>query len=168
MKPILPLLLPLALFACVPAHGQDTQADAVFVNEAGNAIGSARLLETGEGVLIELDVSELPAGTWVAFHIHEHGTCDPADDHESAGAHFNPDDSEHGYFAGAGPHAGDMPNQYVADDGILRAQVFNHMISLDGDDGIRGRSLMLHQNADDYASQPSGEAGDRIACAVIE
>jgi len=62
-----------------------------------------------------------------------------------------------------------MPNQYVAEDGVLGAHVFNSMVTLDGeDDGIRGRTLMLHAGADDHVSQPSGNAGDRVACAVIE
>jgi len=74
-----------------------------------------------------------------------------------------------GLLAGGGPHMGDMPNQYVPEDGVLRAQVFNGMVSLDGEDnGIRGRALMLHADGDDYVSQPAGDAGDRLACAVIE
>nr|WP_246472902.1 superoxide dismutase family protein [Pelagibacterium limicola] len=155
--------------ACVPAKAQDAQADATFIDAAGEAIGSARLLDSGDGVLIELDVRGLPENSWVAFHIHEHGACDPADGFESAGDHFNPDDRAHGYFASGGPHIGDMPNQYVGADGTLLAQVFNHLVSLDGEEnGARGRSLMFHEGADDYSSQPSGHAGDRIACAVIE
>lgn len=89
--------------------------------------------------------------------------------HESAGGHFNPGSSEHGYDVANGPHAGDMPNQYVPADGTLRAEVFNHAVTLaDGETGIRGRALMVHAGADDYSSQPSGDAGDRLACAVIE
>ena len=62
-----------------------------------------------------------------------------------------------------------MPNQYVAADGSLRAQVFNAAARLGkGEAGITGRTLMFHAEPDDYATQPSGAAGDRIACAVIE
>ena len=62
-----------------------------------------------------------------------------------------------------------MPNQYVGQDGILRAQVFDTMITLDGkDDGVRGRALMVHADSDDYRTQPTGGAGDRIACGVIK
>ena len=121
------------------------------------------------GVFIEAEISGLPANKWVGFHIHETGRCDAATHHQSAGGHFNPTKAEHGFLAAKGPHAGDMPNQYVGQDGILRAQVFDTMITLDGkDDGVRGRALMVHADSDDYRTQPSGGAGDRIACGVIK
>lgn len=62
-----------------------------------------------------------------------------------------------------------MPNQYVGSDGTLRAQVLNAAVTLDdAATGIKGRALMVHAKADDYATQPSGGAGDRLACGVIE
>jgi len=145
-------------------------AVARFVDGDGEANGSAELWEAPSGgVLIRIEVSDLPSESWVAFHVHETGTCDHTTDHESAGAHFNPGSKDHGYMAAGGPHAGDMPNQYVGADGVLRAQVFNDRVSLgDGENGIRGRALMVHAKADDYESQPSGDAGDRLACGVIE
>jgi Cu-Zn family superoxide dismutase len=89
--------------------------------------------------------------------------------HESAGGHFNPKNAEHGYMAANGPHAGDMPNQYVGSDGTLHAHVFNTMVTLDdGETAVRGKALMIHGGQDDYKSQPSGDAGNRQACAVIE
>ncbi|WP_186398263.1 superoxide dismutase family protein [Stappia sp. P2PMeth1] len=150
-------------------QGQDrAQASATFVNQAGEENGKATLTETPGGVLIELEVTGLPAEQWVAFHVHETGTCDAQTGHESAGGHFNPTDASHGYLAEGGPHAGDMPNQWVDAGGTLRAQVFNAMVSLDGDNAIRGRALMIHGGEDDYISQPTGDAGDRQACAVID
>jgi Cu-Zn family superoxide dismutase len=144
-------------------------ATAMFVDAAGEPSGSAALTQTADGVLIDIEVRGLPANQWVALHVHETGSCDPATGHESAGGHFNPTSSEHGYRAAAGPHAGDMPNQHVGSDGVLQAQVFNTMISLDdGETAILGRALMVHAEADDYESQPSGAAGDRLACGVIE
>ncbi|MFN7088991.1 MAG: superoxide dismutase family protein [Allorhizobium sp.] len=153
------------------AVAQDAMtATAGFVDPDGEANGNAELtgLAAG-GVLIKLEITGLPASQWVAFHVHETGSCDPATDHESAGGHFNPGSKDHGYNASNGPHAGDMPNQYVGADGVLRAEVFNHMVTLDdGEAGIKGRALMVHAKGDDYESQPSGDAGDRLACAVIE
>jgi superoxide dismutase, Cu-Zn family len=149
---------------------ETTSASAGFVDMDGAENGSASLTGTPNGVLIEIEVSGLPAGEWLAFHVHENGTCDHESDHESAGGHFNPTDAAHGYLAEGGPHAGDMPNQYVGEDGVLRAQVFNHMVTL-GDGGeadIAGRALMIHGGTDDYETQPTGDAGDRYACAVIE
>lgn len=149
--------------------GEATTAKAEFLNMAGEKNGTATLTGTKEGVLIELEVSGLPAGQWVAFHVHETGKCDAAGKHESAGGHFNPTDKEHGYKAANGPHAGDMPNLHVGSDGIVRAQVFNSQIRLgEGDADVHGRALMIHGGTDDYQSQPAGDAGERYACAVIE
>ncbi|MCO6392939.1 superoxide dismutase family protein [Aliihoeflea aestuarii] len=147
-----------------------TEAVATFVDMEGAENGTASLTGTPNGVLIQIEVSGLPAGEWLAFHVHETGECDAATHHDSAGGHFNPGDVPHGYMAEGGPHAGDMPNQYVGEDGVLRAQVFNSMVTL-GDGGeadIAGRALMIHGGADDYMTQPTGDAGDRHACGVIE
>lgn len=160
-------LLALAL----PASAQDKQtAVANFVGKDGKENGRAQLTAAANGgVLIEVEISGLPANKWVAFHIHETGRCDAASHYESAGGHFNPSSAEHGLLAAKGPHAGDMPNQYVGQDGVLRAQIFNGTVTLDGKkDGIRGRALMVHANSDDYRSQPSGDAGERLACGVVE
>lgn len=155
---------------CSAAMAQDAgTASANFVGADGSEAGTATLSGSPQGVLIEIEVTGLPAGQWVAFHVHETGTCDHATGHESAGGHFNPEDKEHGYKSADGPHAGDMPNQYVGTDGTLRAQVFNSFVTLGEDEnGIKGRALMVHGGTDDYQSQPSGDAGKRLACAVID
>jgi Cu-Zn family superoxide dismutase len=171
MKTLLALTA-LGILAAAPvAVAQDKQtAKADFVGQDGKESGRATLTSAANGgVFLEVEVTGLPANKWVAFHIHETGKCDAATHHESAGKHFNPTGAEHGFLAAKGPHAGDMPNQYVGEDGILRAQIFDSMVTLDGkNDGIRGRALMVHANSDDYRSQPSGDARDRLACAVIE
>lgn len=176
---ILPFIA--AMLLAGGAHAQDQAASeaqdqeqkthsANFIDAEGQAAGTAELVAGASGgVLIKLDLTGLPAGEWVAFHVHETGVCDHATGHESAGGHFNPDSREHGYNSANGPHAGDMPNQYVAEDGSLKAEVFNPMLALDETEfGIVGRALMIHAGADDYESQPSGDAGDRLACAPIE
>lgn len=152
------------------AQEEKQTATANFVGMDGKEAGRATLTSAANGgVFIEVEVSGLPANKWVAFHIHETGKCDVATHHESAGGHFNPTKAEHGFLAAKGPHAGDMPNQYVGEDGVMRAQVFDSVVTLDGKtDGIRGRALMVHANSDDYLSQPSGDAGDRLACGVIK
>lgn len=151
--------------------GEDAAtASARFVDAEGNANGFAELVAVASGgVLIGLDITGLPAGQWVAFHVHETGVCDHATGHESAGGHFNPTSAEHGFKVAAGPHVGDMPNQYVGQGGALRAEIHNPMVTLDeAEAGIMGRALMVHAGPDDYESQPSGDAGDRLACGVIE
>lgn len=144
-------------------------ATATFVDTDGNDIGSADLLQTKDGVLIRANVETLPSGSWIAFHIHETGECAPASGFKSAGGHFNPTGRAHGYLADNGPHAGDMPNQYVGEDGVLRTEVLNPAVSLgQGDTNVMGLAIVIHDGTDDYKSQPSGAAGSRIACAVIE
>lgn len=167
MKPLAIMLLTGALMP-VGALAQNVETQADFIDVEGNEVGTAHLIGTPQGVLFSLDLSGLPASQWVAFHVHDNGECNPEDSFESAGDHFNPADVEHGYLTETGPHAGDMPNQYVGADGVLKAEVFNPLVLLEGDDSIVGLALMLHTGADDYQSQPSGDAGDRLACAVIE
>ncbi|PZR00403.1 MAG: superoxide dismutase [Cereibacter sphaeroides] len=144
-------------------------AKAVFLDAEGNQSGTAALSDTKAGVLVEIDVSGLPGSQWVAFHMHQTGTCDHVTHYDSAGGHFNSGEVPHGYLADGGPHAGDMPNQWVGADGSLRAQVLNPAVTLaDGETGIRGRALMIHAGPDDYSTQPTGGAGARLACAVIK
>ncbi|WP_366655841.1 superoxide dismutase family protein [Fodinicurvata sp. EGI_FJ10296] len=144
-------------------------AGATFVNTDGEESGTATLTGTESGVLIEVEVNGLPSGQWVALHVHENGACNPEDSFDSAGGHFNPTGQDHGYLAANGPHVGDMPNQYVGSDGTMRAEVFNSMARLDaGESDVNGRALVIHGGRDDYESQPSGDAGDRLACAMIE
>ena len=151
----------------VPASAQ--QATARFHDAQGNPSGTVSLAASTGGVLFVIAVRGLPAGQWVALHVHENGTCDPANAHESAGAHFNPSQTEHGLLTETGPHAGDMPNVWVDNSGTARAEVFNPYVTLaKGQNSVAGRSLIFHANADDHISQPSGEAGDRLACATIE
>jgi superoxide dismutase, Cu-Zn family len=154
------------------ASGQQQKATATFVNPQGERIGTATLTQTPTGVLIQAEIRGLPAGGTHAFHIHAVGRCDGASGFQSAGGHFNPGDHQHGFHVKGGPHAGDLPNQFAGPDGTLRAEVFNASVTLgtgqkslfDAD----GSALVLHAKADDHHSQPAGDAGGRIACAVIE
>lgn len=172
MKKPFPLLLLSGmglLFAASSAAQESSTATATFVDVSGTEIGNATATETPSGVLLDLSVNGLPEATWLAVHIHENGECDPAGAFDSAGGHFNPDGRSHGYYSPDGPHAGDLPNQQTQPTGELRTEIYNHLVTLDGkDNGIRGRAFVIHADADDYESQPSGDAGRRIACAVIE
>ncbi len=170
MNYLLTAIAAAAITLPVAALAQDAQkGKASFIGADGKEIGTAELTGTPSGVLIAIEVNGLPESKWVAFHVHQTGSCDHTTGHESAGGHFNPMNVPHGYLAEGGPHAGDMPNQYVPADGILRAQVFNSAVSLEGGGAaIKGKALMIHANPDDYAGQPSGNAGKRLACAVIE
>jgi Cu-Zn family superoxide dismutase len=164
-------LLCAAALAGTASAQQPLTAKATFINPEGNEIGNATLTETPTGVLISVDLKGLSTGQH-AFHIHEKGVCNPADKFTSAGGHFNVHDKKHGYLVEGGPHAGDMPNLVVADDGHVGANVFNTAVTLkDGPNslfGPNGTALVIHDRGDDYKSQPAGDAGSRIACAVIK
>lgn len=151
----------------------ETNTESITVNlkdRDENDVGTAKLQQEGESVTIKISASDLPEGTH-GFHIHEKGSCE-APDFKSAGGHFNPTDASHGTNSEDGPHAGDLPNIDVSEDGTVEEEVTADMVTLKkGQDhsllGSEGTSLVIHAKADDKESQPSGDAGDRIACGVI-
>ena len=139
------------------------------LKEAGGVkVGEASLQDTPQGVKISATFTDLPAGEH-AFHVHAVGRCEPP--FESAGGHFNPTNRQHGRDNPQGPHAGDMPNLQVTDRKAATIEVVVRDVSLesgpnrllDGD----GASLVVHERADDYVTDPAGNAGARIACGVI-
>lgn len=152
---------------------EDEESEQVIVtlknNEEDN-VGTAVLQEVDEGVKITLEATHLTPGLH-GFHIHETGACE-APDFESAGGHFNPTDAEHGLDNPEGPHAGDLLNIEVGEDGTVKEEIIADMVTLEkGQDNSLldedGTSLMIHSGEDDNKSQPAGNAGDRIVCGVI-
>ena len=124
----------------------------------------------GEGLRLSGEIRGLTPGATHGFHVHETGDCS-APDATSAGGHFNPAGHPHGDRQADAPHhAGDMPNLVAGDDGV--AQVDVSLAGLRIDDGsevdVVGRALIVHAQPDDYATQPTGNAGARIACGVVE
>ncbi len=149
------------------------RADAAMVdliNTEGKTVGTAKITDTPNGLLIELNAESISPGAH-GFHIHTVGKCDPPD-FKSAGGHFNPTSEKHGILNKDGKHAGDLPNVWVEKDGMLRVDVFSTEVSLveaktavlDEDGG----ALVMHEKADDYTSDPAGNAGARIVCGVIK
>ncbi|MFZ4450773.1 superoxide dismutase family protein [Salibacterium aidingense] len=143
-----------------------------LINSEEEEIGTAEIKEAEEGVQMNLDASDLPEDSEHGFHIHETGTCE-APDFESAGGHFNPGDQEHGFDSEGGPHAGDLSNLTTDENGEVSEEFKAGEVTLqEGENNSLlngdGTALVIHAEADDYESQPSGDAGDRIACGVIE
>lgn len=136
----------------------------------GEDMGSVMLSPLANGVKLKLDLMKLPAGTTLAFHIHEKGKC-IAPKFESAGGHFAPGKNAHGFDMTGGPHAGDLPNLEVSAQGTVKAEFVATGVSMSKADNSLlkkdGTALVIHAKADDYKSQPSGAAGDRIACGEI-
>lgn len=146
-----------------------TSAQAQLQDASGQQVGTATLTESPSGVQIAVQVNGLPPGTH-GIHVHQTGTCTPPD-FASAGGHFNPTQAQHGLQNPQGPHAGDLPNLEVGQDGSGTAEFTADLIVLsagamslmDSD----GAAIVVHATADDQVTDPSGNSGDRIACGVI-
>src|SRR5262245_19927973 len=167
-KSTLAAVLAMGLTLAAPAAATE-KATAVLNDAKSNEVGKAELTTTPSGVLIRLDLTALPAGEH-AFHIHAVGKCEPPD-FKSAGPHFNPDQTKHGYLSPEGPHSGDMPNLHVPADGKLQVEILEPNVTLSGESTLLdadGAALVIHAGADDYKTDPAGNSGDRIACGVIE
>lgn len=156
--------------ACVASFSAQAQiARASLKDASGKDIGRVELIQTPHGVLLKMALKGAPPGER-AFHIHAVGKCEAP--FTSAGPHFNPASHKHGLEAKEGSHAGDMPNLHIPANGELTIEIANPMISLvkgqpnslfDAD----GSAIIIHAGADDYKTDPTGNAGDRIACGVV-
>jgi len=163
----------LALLGCVTLSGQSQErATATMINAEGKTVGTATLTPTvrGTGVLINITLNGLPAGTH-ALHIHSVGKCDTPD-FTSAGGHFNPGMKEHGTANPKGAHAGDLPNvEFLARGDDYVSVAVGGVTLAPGPNSLfhpGGTALVIHASPDDNKTDPSGNAGARIACGGIE
>lgn len=152
---------------------QAEQATAQAMMEAAsgsNVTGEAKFTEEGDGkVHFELSLANLTPGEH-AVHIHEKGDCS-AEDASSAGGHWNPTMKPHGKRGeGTSYHKGDIGNMTVGEDGKGTMDVTVDGWSIGGADStnVVGKSVIVHEKADDFTSQPSGNAGSRVTCGVIK
>jgi superoxide dismutase, Cu-Zn family len=165
-----PVLVALLLAGCAGmGTGSDTAGLAELRNASGQPVGTARFTQAGNVVRILVETTALPPGAH-AVHVHAVGKCDPPD-FTSAGPHFNPTGKQHGALNPAGSHAGDLPNLTVAPDGNGRMETTTEQLTLgsgpttvwDAD----GSALIIHASPDDFKTDPTGNAGARIACGVL-
>ncbi len=171
------LLAGFALFLLPKLAEADVQSEtlkamAEVIDSNGQRVGEVQFSEDETGlVTIKLNLHSLAPGTR-AFHIHENSACKPPG-FESAGGHFNPYGKQHGFLNKKGHHAGDLPNIVVDEDGNCKMSFTTTQITLakDKENSILrepGTSIVIHEEPDDYFTDPAGGGGKRIACGIIK
>ena len=142
------------------------RAQATLRTAEGKEVGTAVAEEVDGAIRVIVEARDLPEGPH-GTHVHTVGKCE-GPDFTSAGGHWNPTAHQHGKENPAGPHAGDMPNLSVGADGrdrtifTLAGGTYAGLMDEDG------AALVVHANADDYKTDPSGNSGGRIACGVFQ
>jgi len=175
MKPVhLLCLAPLMLAACVPMAAPDVPvATSNLVSSSGAVLGTVRVFSEPTSALLRINASGLPAGVH-GVHVHTTGRCD-GPGFTTAGGHWNPTMRKHGHQNPAGFHGGDLGNLGVGADGKIVAGLLvpgARVTAANYGDGpvlrdADGAAIVIHAKADDEMTDPSGNSGDRIACAVL-
>jgi superoxide dismutase, Cu-Zn family len=156
------------LGACQSVPQDAPRATAALQPTKGNkTFGEATFEQVGDKVRVIVFAQGLRPDREHGFHIHEAGDCSSGDG-MSAKGHFNPHGKPHGNPAGGERHAGDLPSLKAGKDGRAKIDVTVDAISIGAGAGnIVGRGLIIHADPDDYKTQPTGNAGARLACGVI-
>lgn len=154
-----------ALASFARAQGT-TKAVAVLHPASGSQVmGTVTFTQAGSEVKVVADITGLTPGKH-GFHIHEFGDCSAADA-SSAGGHFNPTKHQHGAPDASDRHAGDLGNIEADASGKAHLEWSDKMMKLSGDESIVGHAVIVHEKVDDLKTQPTGNAGGRVACGVI-
>lgn len=171
MKSILVPAIVLALVACAGVRPVPITATAPLEARSGSQVsGTVRFEETMASgipaVRVTINASGVPTGIH-GFHVHEKGDCS-APDASSAGGHFNPGGHPHGGPTAEMRHAGDFGNVLADSDGRVVATYLMQGVTLgSGTSSITGKAVVLHAAPDDLTTQPTGNAGGRIACGIV-
>ena len=168
MKKILAATGIVLLAACASMPQDPPRATAQLQSTKGNkAFGEATFEQVGDKVHVVIYVQGLKAGQEHGLHIHEVGDCSSGDGMSTKG-HFNPMNKPHAHSGTTDRHAGDLPSLKAGKDGRAKVDVKLDVITVvPGPAGIIGRGLIVHADPDDYKTQPTGNAGARLACGVI-
>ncbi len=157
------------------ASAQDpsiASAEASLIGATGQPIGKVTLKGSAAATVVRISVN--PGGLtpgWHGIHFHATGDCSDPGQFQLSKAHVNHLAKKHGMLNPEGPDEGDLPNIYAAADGSVNAEVSSLAVRILGQNGLKdddGSALVIHQNEDDHVSQPIGNAGARVACAVIK
>jgi Cu-Zn family superoxide dismutase len=170
MRMLAAAIVVLGLGACVTSAAPAPAAHAGIADAAGRLLARATLRQTAVGIAVHVEAAGLAPGTY-GVHLHAVGRCDPPG-FAGAGGHWNPVGRQHGRDNPAGPHSGDLPNLGVGSDGrgVSEFVIAGTALSGEGDNALLdadGAAIVLHAQADDYRTDPSGNSGARIACGVI-
>ena len=159
----------LALAGCAHFGASGPVAVAKLVPTLGNAAsGTVTFTQVGDKVRVEANLGGLKPNADHGFHVHDKGDCSSGDG-MSTGGHFNPLGKPHGPHEGKERHAGDLPALRADAAGNAKLSLTMDVISVSpGPTSVIGRGMIVHRDPDDYKTQPTGNAGPRIACAVIQ
>jgi superoxide dismutase, Cu-Zn family len=158
-------IAPALLAACMVMPVDQPIVTSNLIRSDGASIGSVRVFPQTTGVLLRISAHGLPPGLH-GVHVHAVGRCDPPR-FDSAAAHWNPTGRQHGHQNPAGWHSGDLGNLGVGTDGKLVAGLLVPGASLAALRDADGSAFVIHSRPDDERTDPGGNSGDRIACAVL-
>jgi len=162
------IILGVALVGCSRKISEVQVKDAIAVmnpTEGSKVAGVVSFTKDGKGVRVVAKIEGLSPGPH-GFHIHEFGNC-TSPEANSAGGHFNPTDMPHAGPKSEKRHAGDLGNLEADKNGVARLEWTDNVMVLEGPESIIGRSVIVHAQADDLKTQPTGASGARVACGVI-
>ena len=166
------VLLTAGLAAPALAQQSAQVFEGAILGAKGDNIGKVTIRggENATVVRIAINAGGLTPG-WHGIHFHQVGDCSDTGKFEVSKGHVNHDDAKHGLLNAEGPDQGDLPNIYANADGSVNAEVSSESVALTGEQGLQdkdGSALVIHASEDDHTSQPIGNAGARVACAVIK
>lgn len=155
--------------AAGPAFAVGETATAAIKLANGTEAGTVTLTEATAGVLFKFDLKGLPPGAH-GVKVQDAGKCES--DLKSSGSTYNPLGAKHGFLNDEGPMAGDLPNIYASSDGSVVAEVLSPFLTLSTEAeetlfDADGSSIVIFEKADDYTTEPEGNAGSRIACGKL-
>jgi Cu-Zn family superoxide dismutase len=165
MKTILFITMFCAM-ACFAQAQEVTKAAAQLESKSGSKVtGMVTFTKVGDEIQVVADIQNLTPGKH-GFHVHEKGDCSAADA-ASAGAHFNPTQKHHGGPMNLDHHTGDLGNIEADASGKAHVDITDKVLKMTGAESIIGHAVIVHEKADDMKTQPTGDAGGRLACGVI-
>lgn len=161
------LMTALALAGCAHLMGGPTAVAELQPTRGNATTGEVRFQQRGNVVVVSGEIKGLKPNAEHGFHVHEKGDCSSGDG-MSAGGHYNPSGRPHGRHGHGEHHAGDLPSLKADGSGVAKFSFESPSISVgSGAADIVGRGLIVHRDPDDYRTQPTGNSGPRLACAVI-